>query len=957
MFSISTLISRRAGEWADAEKQSAQSAPGAILRHMERAGKLRKPQADAIATYLWLKFTGKNRRLAELVNDEDLVDHELARKHSCDEDVYRPLQRFLIIFARENGLKNLEAEVRRDLAMRDYDWQSDLANMLHDFDYPNYLFSLPMGAGKTYLMAAFIAIDLHFSRLLPDDPRFAKNFIVFAPHAAKTAILPSLKTICAFDPHWVLPPSGAEAVRREMHVEILDARKAGKKSTRVNNPNLEKVNRLSQTRERGLVFITNAEKVVLEQPAPHETLYADLGVKDRDNLEKTNELRARMAEIPDLAVFLDEVHHAYRGNHDAEKKLRKAVKVLGREENLRGVIGFSGTPFVRTKPEVGGTVLPLDKLQDVVYDYPLARGIGEFLKTPKVVGREGVREAAFVHAALDDFFAEYDRDYADGTKSKIAFYCPSIAALNEGILPAVREWYAKNRAGKDDEIFSYYTAGTAARNSKTDCRKYPLPKNALAEFHNLDTSHSGKRVVLLVAVGKEGWDCRSLTAVALPRKETTTNFVLQAACRCLREVRDASAETALVCLGEENYQILSQQLRETHRMSVREFEKSDHSRTAPVVVRKPKLGKLKYTQVDSKVVIQSSTEKSDAAGELAAFLRGGFDKFKQAHHSDRYTRTGRITKRGGISENKEAGPGAAASGEFPPASYWDFLIELSQASWGKISAAELSEQHGETLKKIHARIAEDEQWFRRHPGGMEEMCHAALAAIASCFGAEREYRRETVTEDVQIELLEWKTDAPVIPWGGGRFLPEIQRSKLPDIHRRPGRLWEDLEDLEGLGDDAGDISFNYIPYRFDSDLERVAIREMLKQQDCFRQLELYYNGMTDAGLASFQIQTPRGVYTPDFLLLKREGGRRYQTPPPGAPAPKSAKIEKVLIIETKAETFYDEDFKAKERFVRGEFRKHNPNFDYFPIIDKTGRNDVASDLERLRREVGEWARA
>ncbi|MGR3912948.1 MAG: DEAD/DEAH box helicase family protein, partial [Gammaproteobacteria bacterium] len=842
------------------EKQNAQSAPGAILRHIARAGALRKPQADAIETYLWLKFRGNNRRLADLVMDGELRDREWAREHSCDGAPYKALQEFLIIFACKNGLANLESSVRRDLSMKHFEWERDLRKLLHDFAYPNTLYSLPMGAGKTYLMAAFIAIDLHFSRLLPSDERFAHNFVVFAPHAAKTAILPSLKTIRAFDPNWVLPPAGAEEVRREMRVEILDTPKSVKKSTRVNNPNLEKVNRLSQTRKRGLVFITNAEKVVLEKYKEHDELQASLGMKARDDLEKINELRECMAKIPNLAVFLDEVHHAYQGNAGApEKKLRDAVKVLSRQRNLRGVIGFSGTPFVATKADVGGNVLRLKQLQDVVYDYPLARGIGAFLKTPKVVRHRGVREAAFVHAALDDFFAEYDRRYADDTHSKIAFYCPNIAALNENILPAVREWYAKNRARQAHEIFSYYTAAGGAKN-KSGCRNYPLPKNALAEFHNLDTSHSDKRVVLLVAVGKEGWDCRSLTAVALPRRETTPTFVLQAACRCLREVRDAAEENALVYLGDGNYEIFAEQLRKNHDMSVHEFENSDYSRTAPVLLRKPKLGELRYTQVDSQIVIESGAEKSDATGELAAFLRAGFTEFKDAHRHYESKTTGRITKSGALAEKVVSGAAPAdAPGDFPLASHWDFLVELSLSLWGRIPAAELSAQHGGALEKIHAMLAQDEQWFRRHPHGMAEMCRIAIGALAACFGVERRYRRETITEKVKIELLKWDTEKPRIAWGGGRFLPEIKRHDLPRLHSHTNHLRDALKDSAA---DPQDISFNYVPYRFDSGFERIAILEMLKQ-DFFQQFELYYNGMTAAGLQSFQIRTPHGGYTPD----------------------------------------------------------------------------------------------
>lgn len=752
MFSISTLIARHAREWAAGERQNSLSASGAILRHIEKIDTLRVPQRRAIEAYLWLKLQGNNRCLADLVADGALLDPGLAREHDCSDngDIYQPLQQFLLIFAGENALPDMKRSVRRDLAMQKFDWQSELRSMLHDFDYPNHLYSLPMGAGKTYLMAAFIAIDLHFSRLLPDDRRFAHNFIVFAPHAAKTAILPSLKTIREFDPGWVLPSAAAEETRRELRVEVLDSPRAARRDTRVNNPNLEKVNRLLQSRQRGLVFITNAEKVVLEQLSEHDASHASMGVKERERLEKTNALRARMAKIPNLAVFLDEVHHAYQSAHNRqEKKLRRAISVLGADDNLIGVIGFSGTPFVKSRVDIGGNSLRLETLQDVVYDFPLARGIGTFLKTPQVVCREDVQEAAFVCAALDDFFDAYDTTYDDDTQSKIAFYCPSIKVLNEEILPVVKQWYAEHRAGKEGEIFAYYAASGNAY------RDYPLPREALAEFHNLDTSHSGRRVVLLVAVGKEGWDCRSLAAVALPRRATTRNFVLQAACRCLREVHDAAKERALVYLGDGNYQIFADQLRENHDLSVDEFQNNDHSHTAPVLVRKPRLGKVRYQQVHSRLEIEDASAAADATKELARFLRHGFKKFKAQQNYYAVVREGEITSKGEIAETvHRAAVAVGDPDDFPVASFWDFLVELSQALWGNIPAAELATRHGAALKKVHRRFLREQDWFLGHPQGGDKVCRTALTAVAACFAKERSYRRHTITEQTKIELLE-----------------------------------------------------------------------------------------------------------------------------------------------------------------------------------------------------------
>ena len=70
------------------------------------------------------------------------------------------------------------------------------------------------------------------------------------------------------------------------------------------------------------------------------------------------------------------------------------------------------------------------------------------------------------------------------------------------------------------------------------------------EFDSLDTDFSKIRIVLLVQIGKEGWDCKSLTGVILPQKGVCpTNMVLQTSCRCLRQVVKNADETALIWLN------------------------------------------------------------------------------------------------------------------------------------------------------------------------------------------------------------------------------------------------------------------------------------------------------------------------------------------------------------------------------------------------------------------------
>ena len=927
---LSDLISEKARAWAEAEKQNARSVVGDIFRRTADAGKLREPQVRAIEVYLWLKFCGENRRLSDLV-----LRGALAEKHSGGDSAKAPARQFLADFARENKLQKLELAVSR---ASEADIAPDLREMLRDFSYPNYLFSLPMGAGKTWLMSAFICLDLHFSRLLPGDARFARNFVVFAPHAAKTAILPSLKTIRDFNPEWALAPAAANDIRREMRVEILDSPRAGKKDTRVNNPNLEKVSRLVQADARGLVFITNAEKVVLEKHEGGGEYQARMGARELATVEKTNELRERMADIPALAVILDEVHHAYALNDSREKKLRQAVRVMGRHGNLKTVLGFSGTPHVKTATKVCGQTVTATRLPDVVYDFPLARGIGKFLKTPKVVGRDDVREDAFVREALEKFFAEYDREYEDGGKSKIAFYCPSVGALNEKILPAVKEWFAENRTGREDEIFAFYASPGA------DGKKYALPPGARAEFHNLDSPRSEKRVVLLVAVGKEGWDCRSLTAVALPRASTTRNFVLQTTCRCLREVKSAADETALVFLGAGNFRVLREELKNTHDMTVEELE-GGRGDSAPVIVRKPRLGALKFRQVRRKLIVESQKSVRNPAGRLEEF---SFQGVRRARHYDPRGQEATISQRGGLAGGPVRAVESGGGFVSPAESFRDFLMELSRALWGAWSAADLARTHGPRLREIHAEFGRNHEWLANHPDGGGEVCRAAVRRLAACFAAGQEWQSEEIAADAEIQLLEWRGGRGDIPWATGKFLPEFERDELPKIRRHPNRLLEEMGDRNL---DPNDISFNYIPYRFASNFEVGAVRAML-EAPFLAGFELYYNGMISGGLESFRIQTPAGLYTPDFLLLKRRGGRAYR-----GGGEKPAEIERVLIIETKGEPYYGEEFRAREKFVKTAFLCYNPNFRYVRWTDTGGHDNrnFGARLAELEEQVQKWA--
>ena len=941
MNTIYNLIKTKVESWIELEQENNQSIIKNLLEYIDSKGKLRPPQTEAIQTYLWIKFVANNKKLYDAVTEGLLYDDIIAREY----DNYYTFKgnyvtQFLNQFFQDNKLKDIHKNLINDPNSEKINWNRLLTELLHNFDYANYLYSLPMGAGKTFLMACFIYLDLYFAILFKEDKRFAHNFIIFAPHASKTAILPSLKTIKKFNPKWILPENDAVKLKQIIHIEILDNLSSKRKDKlQGNNPNLEKVNRIKQTKKFGLVFITNAEKVVLEKYHAEDEIYLDpknifYDEKKASETEKTNELREALSQIPNITVILDEVHHSYTNTGNVEKKLRLAVNILNQYGHVNSVLGLSGTPYVKNTIKTDGQNIRLNQIQDIVYHYSLNAGIGKFLKKPDI-RKVNVKTEAFLKQALRDFFNEYNYQYKDGSQSKIAFYCPSIKTLNEDILPIIQEWYNQHRSGYEDEIFRYYS--NVDRNNK----QYSLPKNSLAIFNNLDKPHSKKRVILLVAIGAEGWDCKSLTAVVLPRQKTTRNFVLQTTCRCLREVDDASNEKALIYLSEDNYETLDRELQDNYRLSISDLT-DKKEQTIIVQVRKPQLGKLKYKQIDTKYSIVKRTSP-EIKQELNNFK---FSTIKERYDYDKSIVTSNIGKFGLTSEKVIKDVTADADGSF---SFLSFLYSLADCNYGLLSEGEMENCFSQELNRIYTQIEQEIKWIDLNP---HINIQDVINMVAQRFMGRVEYSKQIIEQETEIELLEWEgNDNPlsILSATGAvyQWMPKLYKSDL--FGRRGYAKHPEYMESDFFGEDNNvdpqDISYNYVPYKMDSGFEQGALEEMLKLAE-LKDLEVYFNGYKNAKLQSFWIQTPRGKYTPDFLILKRKDGEKYRKN-------KTVVIAKVMIIETKGKLYYNEEFRAKEKFVKEEFLKHNPHFIYHCFVDED-KNDFTKHLHTFKRILQEF---
>src|SRR5260370_21924800 len=86
-------------------------------------------------------------------------------------------------------------------------------------DYPNYIFALTMGTGKTILMATCIFYEFILANKFLKDPKYCHNALVFAPD---TTVLQSLREIQTFDKSRVVPPEYVHWLDANIRFHFLD---------------------------------------------------------------------------------------------------------------------------------------------------------------------------------------------------------------------------------------------------------------------------------------------------------------------------------------------------------------------------------------------------------------------------------------------------------------------------------------------------------------------------------------------------------------------------------------------------------------------------------------------------------------------------------------------------------------------------------------------------------------
>ena len=496
-----------------------------ILRHIRRVEWLRPPQVDALELYIYLKEVRGNPTTQQLYRDALLGD--LAGKPALE------------LTAEE--LERLQAAKAQIEVIEE---------TLMGVDYPDAIYSLAMGTGKTVLVATMIFYEFILSWKHPDDPRFAKNALVFCPDLT---IIESLRGIQELDRARIMLGEYVNFLNTNLKFHYLAD--AGAELTVLPG-------------SAHNVIVSNVQKIILRRysrPSAARTLFGDTRRAEADLVSNTR--LQRLQELDNLAVFVDEAHHSFGRSLEGNlKRVRETINHLHTRTPLVGCINLTGTPYVNNR-----------MLPEVVYHYPLADSIHDgHLKEVRFYDYSRVKTEEFVRDVVRRFWETYGEERREGLLPKMAVYCTTIRELEDEFRPLLEKALVELSIPTDKILVNH---------SQVD-------DDAVRRFRELDTPDSPHQFILLVGKGTEGWNCRSLFATALYRRPHSRVFLLQSSMRCLRAIGDMP-QTASIFLSTENRRVLEREIEANLGTSMDALQRQKNRRRITINVLKAKRVRLK----------------------------------------------------------------------------------------------------------------------------------------------------------------------------------------------------------------------------------------------------------------------------------------------------------------------------------------------------------------------------
>jgi len=708
--------------------------------------------------------------------------------------------------------------------------------------YPNYIFALTMGTGKTILMATCIFYEFLLGNKFEKDARYCHNALVFAPD--KT-VLQSLKEIESFDLTRVVPPEYVNFLTTHLRFHFLE--EAG--------TSLDTLDR-----SRFNIIVSNTQKIILKRKhkeknsvdklfgATGETLsatgvYADAAdLYNFDQPEEegdlaTNQRFEKLRRLEQLGIYVDEAHHAFGktlakdmgvGAKEMDTSLRTTIDVLAASLSAAGTrvvacYNYTGTPYV------GREVLP-----EVVYAYGLKEAVDKgFLKKVTLHGYANTRTDEFVEIAIENFLQESGELRPEGLLPKLAFFAATVEELTEELKPAVERALLKYGIPTSRILVN---VGDSKITTNDDIR----------EFNRLDTEGSEKQFILLVNKGREGWNCRSLFGVGLFREPKSKVFVLQATMRCLRAIGGAQ-HTGHVFLSNDNLNTLNDELQQNFHISADELQKvaKDKERVEVRVVE-PAV-KIKLVRVRK---LYQMREKAIVLGQKL-----GLDRTDKENWNA-------LVEKYRLIETQQDGLTGIDAARASGSRTFDLTLRREKRAFSQLSL-----------------VAEVSRYLNRRPLEIEELLDATSEGTEELVAITNEFN-ELLYDEIIPRLFRLLFD-----------LDEYEKKDEyeVDLIKAPANGYYEMSAAKDkivrmndaqIKDEERAKSFHLDTYCFDSGSENWLFWDLLREQ---RVRKIYFTGMLTHGQSDFFIQyidpdsrTVRSYY-PDFIFQREEpdGSLKY----------------------------------------------------------------------------------
>ena len=776
---------------------------------------LREPQFQSLELYWFLRLVRKTPHIVDLY------------KHYYSDDKRDFFDAFGIPVdpAELEWIPNVDAVIERIKNDSEFVRQKRI-NHVHEavtLPYPSYIFALAMGTGKTVLIGTIIATEFAMALRYPDDAEsphlagethFMKNALVFAPG---TTIIESLREISDIPFDQILPPS----LHRDFLANLkITYPQAGAKEIQVQSESIYNV------------IVTNTEKIALRANVKKRSNQTELEFAEKEK-QATLEANLRLQKItslPNLGVFSDEAHHTYGNRMDKElKRVRETVNYIKEQKGVIAVINTTGTPYFKRQ-----------MLREVVAWYSLGEGIKDnILKSLRRgvfdydIGSDSEEEV--IEDVIEQFFENYRNvTLPNGAKAKIAFYFKTQEHLETSRL------HIEKALAEINESPTQILVNTQ-KSSQTE----------IDEFNRLNDPDSQKRVLLLIGKGVEGWNCPSLFACALIKEQTTSsNFVLQASTRCLRQV-EGNTHRAKIFLETKNRLILDKELEENFGTTLGRL--SGHTaeiEEVEVRIRKTELPKLEISRLVSRVV-RDENISTDIQLNLPTDVQEPPPIIRNLL-TPNFTRGGSTSPLTGIE----------ASDKIEVANRTTDCYTLARRIGAKYHLPFM-----EMLKKLK-RLYPEGEIPSGHLYALFQQVESQLQNYKVVKDEVSEVLALIHTHDDEGNLL-FEKDA------NGDYIHRLRIQKRNAERMRDDRLLFDENDLP----DEHDLSFHYTPYNFDTKPERQFFEIILESLNTSMEdveIFLFTGGLTDPKKTDFHFEY-KGVddnfhrYFPDFVIIKNTG--------------------------------------------------------------------------------------